>query len=99
MTATSSSSRPIGWMRLPRCCRRPATKSGGDRDVGQRVAYCRAAAVVGDVDPDVPGYDWRTPTVIVPHTAPDDVPADGVYTFVRSPREAAEVAIGLAGGM
>jgi len=22
-TATSSSSRPIGWMRLPRCCRRP----------------------------------------------------------------------------
>jgi dihydrofolate reductase len=26
------------------------------------------------------------------------VPAGGVYTFVRSPREAAEVAIGLAGG-
>jgi hypothetical protein len=25
------------------------------------------------------------------------VPAGGVYTFVRSPREAAEVAIGLAG--
>ena len=23
-------------MRLPGCCRRPATKSGGDRDVGQR---------------------------------------------------------------
>ena len=32
------------------------------------------------------------------HTTPDDVPAGGVYTFVRSPREAAEVAIGLAGG-
>jgi hypothetical protein len=28
-------------MRLPRCCRRPATKSGGDRDVGRRVAYCQ----------------------------------------------------------
>jgi hypothetical protein len=26
------------------------------------------------------------------------VPAGGVYTFVRSPREAAEVAVGLAGG-
>lgn len=26
------------------------------------------------------------------------MPAGGVYTFVRSPREAAEVAIGLAGG-
>jgi DNA-binding transcriptional MerR regulator len=23
-------------MRLPRCCRRPATESGGDRDVGHR---------------------------------------------------------------
>ena len=44
-TATSSSSRPIGWMRLPRCCRRPATKSGGDRDVGQRVAYCQVSMV------------------------------------------------------
>ncbi len=27
--------------------------------------------------------------VIVSHTTPDDVPAGGVYTFVRSPREAA----------
>lgn len=37
--------RPIGWMSLPRCCRRPATKSGGDRDVGQRVAYCQVSMV------------------------------------------------------
>ncbi len=47
---------------------------------------------------DGPGFDRRTPTVIVSHTTPDDVPAGGVYTFVRSPREAAEVASGLAGG-
>ena len=47
---------------------------------------------------DGPGFDRRTPTVIVSHTTPDDVPADGVYTFVRSPREAAEVAIRLARG-
>jgi hypothetical protein len=32
-----------------------------------------------------PGFDRRTPTVIVSHTTPDDVPAGGVYTFVRSP--------------
>src|SRR5690348_878399 len=37
-TATSSSSRPIGWMRLPGCCRRPATKSGGNRDAGRPTA-------------------------------------------------------------
>ena len=43
-TATSSSSQPIGWMRLARCYRRPATKSGGDRDVGQR-AYCQLSIV------------------------------------------------------
>lgn len=74
---------------------------------------CRAAAVVGDVDPDVPGAEPllapvirvagrrrdrlrpADPTVIVSYTTPDDVPAGGVYTFVRSPCEAAEVAIGL----
>jgi len=47
---------------------------------------------------DGPGFDRRTPTVIVSHTTPDDVSAGGVYTFVPSPREAAEVAVGLAGG-
>jgi hypothetical protein len=36
---------------------------------------------------DGPGLDRRTPTVIVSHTTPDDVPASGVYTFVRSPRK------------
>ena len=35
-TATSSSSRLIGWMRRVSCCRRPATRSGGDRDAGSR---------------------------------------------------------------
>ena len=44
---------------------------------------------------DGPDLDRRTPTVIVSHTTPDDVTAGGVYTFIRSPREAAEVATGL----
>jgi dihydrofolate reductase len=47
------------------------------------------------VGADGPGFDRRTPTVIVSHTTPDDVPAGSACTFVRSPREAA---IGLAGG-
>lgn len=120
---------------------------------------CRAAAVVGDVDPDVPGAEsvggglsgccvagrlaggmaggekragrlaaepLLAPMIRVtgaeatsysmtprspggPPTGPastggprrsptpDDVPAGGVYTFVRSPREAAEVADGTGG--
>jgi dihydrofolate reductase len=45
-----------------------------------------------------PGFDLRTPTVIVSHSTPDDVPAGGVYTFVRSPREAIDAATTLAGG-
>ena len=39
-TATSSSSRPIDWMRLPGYCRRPATKSGGKRSP---IASCAGA--------------------------------------------------------
>ncbi len=46
---------------------------------------------------DGPGFDARTPTIIVSHSEPDDVPDGGVYTFVRSPHEAIETAQGIAG--
>ncbi len=44
-----------------------------------------------------PGFDARTPTVIVSHREPDNVPDGGVYTFVHSPEEAVAAAIALAG--
>lgn len=44
-----------------------------------------------------PGFDARTPTVIVSHREPDTVPAGGVYTFVRSPEEAVTTAKALTG--
>lgn len=46
---------------------------------------------------DGPGCDARTPTVIVSHTVPDDVPEGGVYTFVDSPLEAVQAAQKVAG--
>jgi dihydrofolate reductase len=47
--------------------------------------------------PDGPGGAARTPTFIVSHTVPDDVPDGGVYTFVGSPLEALESAQTFAG--
>jgi dihydrofolate reductase len=44
-----------------------------------------------------PGGELRTPTFIVSHTTPDDVPADGVYTFMRSPEQALDAARAVAG--
>lgn len=46
---------------------------------------------------DGPGSAARTPTVIVPHGEPEDVPTGGVYTFVRSPADAVTTARALAG--
>jgi dihydrofolate reductase len=46
---------------------------------------------------DGPGGDLRTPTFIVSHTVPDDIPDGGVYTFVGSPLEAVEAARAVAG--
>ena len=46
---------------------------------------------------DGPGGAARTPTFIVSHTVPDDVPDGGVYTFVGSPLEALESAQTVAG--
>lgn len=46
---------------------------------------------------DGPGGDLRTPTFIVSHGEPDEVPADGVYTFASSPQEALDGAIEAAG--
>jgi len=45
-----------------------------------------------------PGFERRTPTVIVSHSTPDNVPDNGVYTFVGSVEEAAATAATLAGG-
>jgi dihydrofolate reductase len=39
-----------------------------------------------------PGSAARTPTIIVSHSEPAEVPADGVYTFVPSPQDAVAVA-------
>lgn len=38
-----------------------------------------------------------TPTFIVSHSQPDNVPADGVYTFASSPEEALDAALAAAG--
>lgn len=46
---------------------------------------------------DGPGGDLRTPTFIVSHSEPDEVPEDGVYTFVSSPQEAVAGALEAAG--
>ncbi len=44
-----------------------------------------------------PGFELRTPTFIVSHSEPDDVPEDGVYTFAGSPDEALDGALAAAG--
>ncbi len=47
--------------------------------------------------PDGPGGEARTPTFIVSHSKPEQVPEGGVYTFVESPEEALELARAAAG--
>jgi dihydrofolate reductase len=46
---------------------------------------------------DGPGGSARTPTFIVSHSEPEQVPEGGVYTFVDSPEEALERARAVAG--
>ncbi len=46
---------------------------------------------------DGPGFERRTPTFIVSHSEPDDVPGGGVYTFVSSPADALAAASAVAG--
>src|SRR5215469_4716028 len=48
--------------------------------------------------PDGPGGAARTPTFIVSHGTPAQVPEGGVYTFVNGPVEALEQARAAAGG-
>jgi dihydrofolate reductase len=67
---------------------RTGASIAGRRTYGWSIAYCGA---------DGPGGAIRTPTFIVSHTVPDDVPDGGVYTFVGSPQEALEAAQGVAG--
>jgi dihydrofolate reductase len=47
--------------------------------------------------PDSPGGEARTPTFIVSHGTPGQVPEESVYTFVNSPIEALELASAAAG--
>ncbi len=47
--------------------------------------------------PDGPGGQDRTPTIIVSHSVPDDVPANGVYTFVTGLEEAVQAASQVSG--
>ena len=53
--------------------------------------------VIDSWGPDGPGFERRTPTFIVSHSMPDNVPDNGVYTFVATPEEAAERARVAAG--
>src|SRR5262245_48149364 len=69
------------------------------RNVGASIAgrrtYGRSVPWWG---PDGAGGAARTPTFIVSHGTPAKVPEGGVYTFVRSPIEALELAQAAAGG-
>lgn len=47
---------------------------------------------------DGPGSELRTPTFIVSHSRPSEVPDEHVYTFAPSPEEALEGALEAAGG-
>ncbi len=44
-----------------------------------------------------PGSEARTPTIIVSHSEPENVPEGGVYTFVGSPEDAVATATAIAG--
>src|SRR5262249_10376068 len=46
---------------------------------------------------DGPGFEARTPTIIVSHSQPDTVPEGGVYTFVHTPEDAVAAATAMAG--
>lgn len=46
---------------------------------------------------DGPGGAARTPTFVVSHSVPDDVPEGGVYRFATSPEEAVALAKDIAG--
>lgn len=46
---------------------------------------------------DGPSFERRTPTFIVSHSTPDDVPDGGVYTFLTTPESALDAAITAAG--
>jgi dihydrofolate reductase len=77
-----------------------------DREVLAESAHAVGASIAGrrtyDLSvpwwgPDGPGGEARTPTFIVSHNEPQDVPEGGMYTFVRSPEEALTRATAVAG--
>lgn len=47
--------------------------------------------------PDGPGFELRTPTFVVSHSEPADVPEGGVYTFATNPEDALAQALTVAG--
>ncbi len=69
-----------------------------DRRVGGTIAGRRTYDLsVAWWGPDGPGGAARTPTFIVSHSTPVDVPANSIYVFVASPQEAVERASEVAG--
>jgi dihydrofolate reductase len=62
--------------------------------IAGRLTYDRSIA---DWGADGPGLGRRTPTFIVSHDEPGDVPQDSVYTFAASPEQALDQALGAAG--
>jgi dihydrofolate reductase len=62
--------------------------------IAGRRTYDRSLSAWGA---DGPGGADRTPTFVVSHTIPDDVPADGVYAFLTSPQAAVDAARRAAG--
>lgn len=58
-----------------------------------RVIFDISASLVGAVvGSGRTGGSARTPTFIVSHSEPEEIPKGGVYTFVNSPEEALELA-------
>jgi dihydrofolate reductase len=72
--------------------------AGSARNVGASIAGRRTYDLsVPWWGPDGPGGEARTPTFIVSHGTPGQVPEKSVYTFVGNPIEALELAAAAAG--
>ncbi len=83
-----------------------SAQSGPGRDVLEESQATVGASIAGRRTYDTsiawwgadgPGSPRRTPTLIVSHSTPDNVPENSVYTFVDNVDEAARVAHTLAG--
>lgn len=86
----------VGRRRRPRRQRHPRRKQWTCRRHHRWSAHTYDRSVIF-WGPDGPGGADRTRTFIVSHTVPDDVPANGVCTFVTSPEVAVAAARAAAG--